>query len=313
MIVAQHLTKYYDDKAAVADVSFTIQKGEVVGLLGLNGAGKTTLLRILSGLILPTSGSVSIAGVSLAQNPDAVRARIGFLPENPPVYPEMSVVDYLTFVAHLKGVKQGVVAQVERALAVTDLLKVRDQRIGTLSHGYTRRVGIAQAVVHNPDLVLLDEPTSGLDPVQIVHMRDLIKSLAGTQTLIVSSHILSEIHQLCDRILVVKSGRIVAEGSEHDLAGKVQAAAVVAIEVRGSKAALQAVLGKLTVVAGHRVDAEADGVTTATVELLRDAREELAAALVQAGLGLRRFERVKLELESIFMELTGNSTNEVRS
>ncbi|MBI5511491.1 MAG: ABC transporter ATP-binding protein [Deltaproteobacteria bacterium] len=313
MIVAEHLTKYYGERAAVDDVSFIIKQGEVVGLLGLNGAGKTTILRILSGLLVPTSGRVSIAGVDLAANPEEVRAHIGFLPEQPPLYPEMTVTAFLAFVARIKGLRKNIAAAVREALEVTDLVAVADDRIGTLSHGYMRRVGIAQAVVHRPPLVLLDEPTSGLDPVQIVHMRKLIRSLAGNHTVIVSSHILGEIHQLCDRILVVKQGRIAAEGAEEELAGKVATATVVKVEVRGDAAQLATVLKGLPLVSRHTVNREAAGVTEATIEMTSDGREALSAAVIRAGLGLRRLERVTLELESIFLELTGGQQPEVRS
>jgi len=311
MIVAEHLTKYYGERAAVLDVSFTIGQGEVVGLLGLNGAGKTTILRILSGLLVPTSGRVSIAGIDLGERPEDVRAKIGFLPEQPPLYPEMTVKGFLTFVAHIKGVKVDLAGAVKTALEVTDLVGVADDQIRTLSHGYMRRVGIAQAVVHKPPLVLLDEPTSGLDPVQVVHMRKLIRSLAGKHTILVSSHILGEIHQMCDRILVVKGGQIVAVGSEEDLAGKVGKAATVEVEVRGGEGRLRSALGALKGVVRYDVHAEQGGITTATVELEADTREELAAALIAAGLGLRKLERVRLELESIFLELTGGA-KEVR-
>jgi ABC-2 type transport system ATP-binding protein len=312
MIVAEHLTKYYGERAAVLDVSFTIKQGEVVGLLGLNGAGKTTILRILSGLLVPTSGRVSIAGIDLGEQPEVVRAKIGFLPEQPPLYPEMTVRAFLTFVARIKGVRVDLTEAVASALEVTDLVGVADDQIRTLSHGYMRRVGIAQAVVHKPPLVLLDEPTSGLDPVQIVHMRKLIRSLAGKHTILVSSHILGEIHQLCDQILVVKDGQIVAIGTESDLAGKVSRATTVELEVRGDASKLEATLEKIQGVVRHQVNHQESGITAATVELESDAREELAAALVGAGLGLRRLERVRLELESIFLELTGD-VKEVQS
>ena len=189
---------------------------------------------------------------------------------------------------------------------------VADDQIRTLSHGFMRRVGIAQAVVHKPPLVLLDEPTSGLDPVQVVHMRKLIRSLAGAHTVMVSSHILGEIHQVCDRILLLKNGRVAAEGAEDTLSGKLAATTTVHVEVRGEAVKLNAALNRLSSVARHTVSREEGGITEAVVELKKDNREELAQALVQAGLGLRRLERVRLELESIFLELTGGE-KEVQS
>ncbi len=303
MIVAERLTKYYDDRAAIADVSFTIADGEVVGLLGLNGAGKTTTLRILSGLLLPTAGKVNIAGADLAREPEAARARIGFLPEQPPLYPEMSVRAYLTFVARIKGFAGDLDQAIREALDAANLGAVADDRISTLSHGFQRRVGIAQAIVHRPTLILLDEPTAGLDPVQIVQMRQVVRGLRGRNTILVSSHLLSEIHQVCDRILVMQNGNIVAEGSEQELAAKLGGKTTVSLEVRGAAAALASALS-LGAVARHHIDREENGLTYATVELKSDNREELARALIDAGLGLRRLERVELELESIFLKLT---------
>jgi ABC-2 type transport system ATP-binding protein len=313
MIIAEQLTKYYGDRAAVSGVSFKIEEGEVIGLLGLNGAGKTTILRILSGLLLPTSGRVVLNGLDMAHSPEEARANIGFLPEQPPLYPEMTADTYLRFVARIKGFRGDLDRAVEDAVNATDLAASRHQPIGTLSNGFQRRVGIAQAVVHQPSLVLLDEPTSGLDPVQIVHMRNLIRGLRGKNTILVSSHNLPEIHQMCDRILVLQKGVIAAEGTEDELAKRVVATTRVTLEVRAAAHALTAALGKVKAVTSHRVQREEGGITEAVVELGSDAREELARALVEAGLGLRRMERVQVELENIFLALTATSTPEVRS
>lgn len=314
MIVAEHITKYYGDRAAVSDVSFSIGEGEVVGLLGLNGAGKTTILKILSGLLVPTSGRVSVGGLEMSRAPEKARARIGFLPEAPPLYGEMSVNAYLRFAARINGFRGDLDSAVARAIDAADLAQVRSQRIDTLSYGFRRRVGIAQAVVHQPALILLDEPTSGLDPKQIVTMRDLITGLRGKNTILVSSHNLPEIEQLCDRILVIKDGQIAAEGTESDLAKRVADANRFNIEVRAAASALEEALSRAAnVINDKTVMQENEGITSATVELSEDSREELAEVLVKAGLGLRRFERVEVELEGIFMKLTGGSSQEVRS
>jgi ABC-2 type transport system ATP-binding protein len=305
MIVAEHVTKYYDARPVVSDISFTIAAGEVIGLLGLNGAGKTTTLRILSGLLVPSSGRVFVAGLDMRDYPEAARGRLGFLPEVPPLYPEMRVEEFLTFAAHIKGLRKGVRAAVDEAIEATDLAGVRQQRIATLSHGYQRRVGIAQAVVHRPALILLDEPTSGLDPLQIVQMRKLILSLRTRHTIVVSSHILGEIHQLCDRIFVLQDGRIAAEGTEEQLAQKVSAQVMVAVEVRGTREAFALALGKLPAARSHTIVREQGDLLEAAVELSDDRREELARLLVQDGLGLLRLERTRLELEGIFLKLTG--------
>jgi ABC-2 type transport system ATP-binding protein len=305
MLIAEQLTKYYGARAAISDLNFSIQPGEAVGLLGLNGAGKTTALRILCGLLLPTCGRVEIDGVDMIRNPDILRAKTGFLPESPPLYGEMAVRGYLEFVAHIKGVRGDVCPLVERALHAADLQEVRDERIDTLSFGFARRVGIAQAVVHQPSLILLDEPTAGLDPVQIVHMRQLIRSLRNEHTVIVSSHLLHEIHEVCDRIFVLQDGRIVAQGTEDDLAGRLGRHLNVRVEVHAQPAALAQVLGGLHSVKGHTIEREHDGATTAVIHMESDVREDLAKLLVGAGLGLRRLERVRPELESIFLKLTG--------
>ena len=307
MIAADRLSKYYGAHAAVEELSFNIAGGEVVGLLGLNGAGKTTTLRLLSGLLLPTAGSIAIDGIDMATQPEAARARLGFLPETPPLYGEMRVAGFLRFVARLRGVRRPAPA-VAAALEATDLTEVADQVIATLSHGYRRRIGIAQAIVHRPALVLLDEPTSGLDPVQIVAMRGLIQSLRGNHTILVSSHLLGEIHALCDRIFVLQAGRVAAVGTEAELAARVGHSTHVRIEVRGSAAALGQALAELPNVLGHRLEGEAQGLAQACVELQQDDREALAAALMGAGLGLRSMARVQLELENIFLRLTGHGT-----
>jgi ABC-2 type transport system ATP-binding protein len=306
MITVEHVTKYYGAQAAVSDLTFTIERGEVVGLLGRNGAGKTTILRMLSGLLVPTSGRVCIAGRDLRHDPEAVRASIGFLPDTPPLHGEMTVSDYLRFAVNIKGVRAGADEKVAAALAATDLEAVRCQRIDTLSQGYRRRVGIAQAIVHEPALVLLDEPTASLDPVQVVQTRKLLRDLAGKHTVLLSSHMLAEIEKTCDRLLLLDRGRIVAEGTEQDLARRVSAGLAVELEVRGSATALDRALAGVAAVSRHVVQSDADGLVRARLDLTTDAREELVRALVAAGLGVRRLERARVDLEDIFMSLTGS-------
>ncbi len=221
MIQVDGLTKYYGNHAAIRDLNFRIERGEVIGFLGLNGAGKTTTLKVLGCVLLPTSGRVEIDGFDVASDPHEIRKRIGFLPDTPPVYEEMTVRGYLSFVAQLRGVgARDVGARVSEAQEQTALNDVQDELVGALSHGYRQRVGVAQALVHKPQLLILDEPSSGLDPVQIVEMRSLIRRLKGQHTILVSSHILSEISQVCDRLLVIQEGEIVAQGTEEELARK---------------------------------------------------------------------------------------------
>jgi ABC-2 type transport system ATP-binding protein len=306
MIVVDKVSKYYGERAAVRDASFSIESGEVVGLLGLNGAGKTTTLKMLAGVLLPTAGRIAVDGIDLTTNVEAIRARIGFLPEVPPLYPEMRVAEYLTFVANIKGVKADVPGHVASAIADTDLGDVQDEFIGTLSNGFQRRVGIAQALVHRPALIVLDEPTAGLDPKQMVHMRTLIRALKAKHTVLVSSHILNEIEHTCDRLIVIDRGRIAAIGSEAELAGSVKGGTSILVEVRGARDAFENAVRASGVAAKVVIDRDEGGIILATLELSNDAREKLAQALVGAGLGLRRMERVQLELESIFLTLTGN-------
>lgn len=310
MIVASNVAKYYGAHAAVRDLSFSIDQGEVIGLLGLNGAGKTTTLRMLSGILLPSAGHITIDGHDLSKSPEAIRARIGFLPDRPPLYPEMTVDDYLNFVAHIKGVRRDIPGHISRTLAATDLHDVRHRPIGALSQGFQRRVGIAQAIVHDPRLILLDEPTSGLDPVQIVHMRELIKNLREKHTVIVSSHILSEIGQLCDRIFVLQKGALVAEGSGDELATNVRTSTAVRLELTGEREVVVSTLEAADYVRSVEIEEHDGERLELIVELESDARESLAKLIVEAGFGLRRLERVRLELENIFLELTGHGARD---
>lgn len=218
MIRAEKLSKFYGGKRALGPVSFEIAEGETVGFLGLNGAGKTTALRILACDLRPSGGSVAVGDVDALADPHKVRQRIGFLPESPPVYQDMSVTDYLHFAGQLRGMSKGDVRKrMPKVLEVTHLTDVDDEIIGHLSHGFRQRVGVAQAIIHSPTLLILDEPTRGLDPVQIVEMRNLIHELKEDHTVLISSHILTEISQTCDRLLVLGQGRILASGSEQEL------------------------------------------------------------------------------------------------
>jgi ABC-2 type transport system ATP-binding protein len=312
MIEVRQLTKYYGEHAAIRDLSFDIKRGEVIGFLGLNGAGKTTTLKILGCLLLPTSGKVVVDGVDVLSNPHEVRRKIGFLPDTPPLYGEMTVGSYLTFAARLRGVSaKDAPARVSEVEEKTALRDMHDELINSLSHGYRQRVGLAQAMVHRPALLILDEPTAGLDPVQIVEMRNLIRRLRGEHTLLISSHFLAEISQTCDRLLVIQEGVIVAQGSEQDLAATLGTAHEIEVTVRGNAARAQEAARGVMGVNRVEVVQEADGEVSLRITALSDVRAQLARTLVLAGLDLLRFDRGATRLESIFIQLARTQPGDV--
>ena len=313
VIEIRDLYKYYGDQRVVGPVSASIAEGEIVGLLGLNGAGKTTTLRVLACDLLPSSGTVTVAGSDVVENPDAVRAGIGYLPETPSLYGDMKVREFLTFAAKLRGYDKDVDQRVREVAKQTRISKVLDQIISTLSHGYKQRVGIAQAIVHRPSLVVLDEPITGLDPKQIVDMRALVRSLGGEHTVLVSSHILSEISETCDRLLVIRGGEIVASGTEAELSERLLEGTRVEVTVRGDGDAAEETLASVDGVTGvDRVTASEPGpdVTTFRVAARRDARSDLCKALVSADIALIELGRAERELESVFLKLADSGPDE---
>jgi len=317
VIEIQELYKYYGDQRAVGPLTTSIERGEIIGLLGLNGAGKTTTLRILACDLLPTSGSVKVAGIDVVERPDLVKSKVGYLPDRPPLYEDLSVSDYLTFAARLRGVPSAQTAKlVAEAVELTELGDVAKKVIGALSHGYKQRVGIAQAIVHAPDFVVLDEPISGLDPVQIVEMRELVKNLKGEHTVVLSSHILSEISETCDRIMVIKAGKIEWSGTERALSSELRHGARVAITVRVPAVSADAAQARAIQIAQQvpgvsTVDAVSasetgPGIASISVRGEGDLRDALCRALVQADVGVISLGREQ-ELESMFLELLGES------
>jgi len=306
IIETRHLTKQYGKLTALNDVNLTVEEDAVFGFIGPNGAGKTTTLKILAGLLLPTAGEVRLDGQDLLTAPLEVRKRIGFLPEEPPLYNEMTVRDFLVHVGLLRGLSreeaESAIPSVAERTSVTEVL---DQVIGTLSHGYRKRVGIAQAIVHHPSLVILDEPIAGLDPVQIVEMREMIVALRSTCTVLVSSHILSEVSQTCDRLLILKDGRLVGQGTEAELASRARGLARVLLTVRGTRDDLARVLDGNAEVTGWAVEFESGGVAQVRVDLAGDHVESVVGRIASAGLGIRRVTEAEAELEQIFLQLTG--------
>src|SRR6201998_3049185 len=314
MIKVEGLTKRYARNVAVDHISFQVEKGQIVGFLGPNGAGKTTTMRMLTCFMPPTDGTAEVAGFDVAEHPMEVKRRIGYLPETPPVYPEMDVDEYLDFAGRLKGISSAdIKRRVDDSVAKCALGDVRHKLIGKLSKGYRQRVGLAQAIIHNPDVLILDEPTSGLDPQQIIEIRHLLKELAGEHTIILSTHILPEVEQLCERVIIIAKGKLVATDTVQNLTSRLRGAETVAVEIAARNgAALSApeVQQQLERVAGvSRVlvrDSRA-GHLAFMVESQQGqhVRPELARAVIEAGWNLNELHAVGLSLEEIFLELTG--------
>jgi ABC-2 type transport system ATP-binding protein len=316
LIEVQNLTKAFGAVHAVDDVSFTVGKGEILGFLGPNGAGKTTTMRVLTGYLPATSGTAKIAGYDVHESSLEVRRRIGYLPENPPLYPDMSVASYLDFVARIKGVPSAARAgRVDAALEMANITDKKKELIKRLSKGYKQRVGLAQALVHNPDVIILDEPTIGLDPKQIIEVRHLIKSLAGSHTIILSTHILPEVSMTCDRVVIIHKGRIVAVDTTAGLTAQLRGGEKVQLEVRvppgkDESALRNLVAGTAGVGSVKTKWLESGGQLLAEIECEkgRDLRSQLAAKIVTQGYELLELRNVRLSLEDIFLQLTTDET-----
>jgi len=313
MIRASNLSKFYGGKRALGPVSFEIADGETVGFLGLNGAGKTTALRILACDLRPSAGTIEVGGIDAVAEPHEVRKRIGFLPENPPLYADMVVTDYLRFSGELRGMtKAEVKRRMPEILEITDLTDVANDQISTLSHGYRQRVGVAQAIVHEPKFLILDEPTRGLDPVQIVEMRNLIHDLKQNHTVLISSHILTEISQTCDRLLVLGRGKILGAGSEQDLATSETEIRQVTVVVRppagdDPRGQIRSVLAAVDGVKAVADPYEQGGGLAFALETAKDCRAEVSRAVVVAKLDLLKLDYARSELENTFIRLVGGA------
>ncbi|MBD6619453.1 ABC transporter ATP-binding protein [Komarekiella sp. 'clone 1'] len=321
MIEVEHLSKIYGSTPAITDVTFSVEPGEILGFLGPNGAGKTTTMRILAGYLPATNGKAKIAGYDVNENSLAVRQRIGYLPETPPLYPEMTVEGFLHFVARIKGVSAGdrsnkVTAAIERC----NLEEKRRVIIRKLSKGYRQRVGIAQAIVHDPPAIILDEPTVGLDPRQIIEVRNLIKSLAGTHTIILSTHILPEVSMTCSRVAIINRGKIVATNTPENLMMQLTGGSGYELEIEGEAALAKQVLQNIAGVAlvesfptaGMHNHTPLQG-KRAYLRVISQPRKEpgrdIATTLVRAGFGLHEMRRVNATLEDVFLQLTTEEKN----
>jgi ABC-2 type transport system ATP-binding protein len=310
VIEVQHLTKRYGRVTAVDDVSFQVLRGEILGFLGPNGAGKTTTMRILTGYMPATDGRATVAGYDVFSHPVEAKRRTGYLPETPPLYPDMTVREYLTFVARIKGLSNLPASQrkarVDAVMERTRVADMADRHCGKLSKGYRQRVGLAQAIIHNPEVLILDEPTAGLDPKQIIETRQLIRSLAGDHTVILSTHILPEVAQTCQRVVIINKGRVVAVDTPANLTGRLRGTEAMYVQVDGGgpevAATLEGVRGVLKVTLAD----QHNGTAGYEVESAKgeDVRRELARAVVSRGWGLLELRPVRMSLEEIFLHLT---------
>jgi ABC-2 type transport system ATP-binding protein len=316
MIKVEGLTKRYARTVAVDDVSFEVEKGSIVGFLGPNGAGKTTTMRVLTCFLPPSSGSAEVSGFNVTKDPMEVKKRIGYLPETPPLYPEMEVKEYLEFVGRLKGIaKDQLASRVRDVSERCNIGDVSSKLISKLSKGYRQRVGLAQAIIHNPDVLILDEPTSGLDPKQIIETRDLIRSLAGDHTIILSTHILPEVEQTCEKVIIINKGKVVATDSVENLTSRLRGSEAVAVEISGRDSELNqaSVQQRLEQVPGvsRVVSHEAkNGRMRFEVESLqgRHIRPDLARGVIEAGWNLHELHSLAFSLEEIFLQLTASET-----
>ncbi len=307
MIKVEHLTRRYGDFVAVDDVSFSIRPGEVVGLLGHNGAGKTTIMKMLAGYLEPSSGSIQIDGVALAADPIPIQRQLGYLPEALPLYPEMMLLDYLDYTAQLRGMEPGLRSiAIREAVAATELQDKAFDPIGTLSRGYRQRVGVAQAILHKPRFLILDEPTNGLDPSQTQHMRDLIRQLASHATVILSTHIMQEVNAVCDRVMMLRQGRLVVDASLGELqqGQRLRLTTDASLEQVGMLAAAIPALGEPQLQSAHGSRRRmALPLQTADATALDQACAQLVAKLVQAGQQVFAVGQEQADLESLFREV----------
>jgi ABC-2 type transport system ATP-binding protein len=313
MITVTDLTKRYARHTAVDHVSFEVQKGTIVGFLGPNGAGKTTTMRMLTCFMPPTAGTAIVAGFDVLEQPFEVKKRIGYLPETPPLYPEMSTTEYLEFVGKLKGLSgEELGKRVDYVLGRCSVADVKDKLLGKLSKGYRQRVGLAQAIIHNPDVLILDEPTSGLDPKQINETRDLIKSLAGDHTIILSTHILPEVEQTCQSVLIINKGRLVAKDSVNNLQNRARGAEQLFVEIAGrdgdvDSAVIQQRLERVPGITHIIFKEKQQNRSVFEIESHKDnfVRGDLARAIVESGWDLNELRPAAVSLEEIFLQLTG--------
>jgi len=305
VIEVKELTRYYGPKKAISNVSFNVNKGEILGLLGPNAAGKTTTMRILTCFMPPTSGSAKVGGYDIFEQSMEIKNITGYLPENPPIYTDLVVSDYLAFVAQIKGVeKQNMSKEIDTVIEKASIGDVKNRVIGKLSKGFKQRVGLAQSLLKNPEVVILDEPTVGLDPKQIIEIRELIKNLKGDHTVILSSHILPEVEQTCERVVIISDGEVVAEDTPSNLTSRMKGSDRVLLEVEGDEKTIQDVFKTFPEVTSVDTNINNSGSVNVAVEAKKDLRKDFANALIKKKLGLMEMHLDKVTLEDIFLHLT---------
>ena len=307
MIEVQNVTKRYGPITAVNDVSFRVEPGQILGFLGPNGAGKNTTMRVLTGCIPPTEGRALISGFDVFDEPVEAKRRTGYLPETPPLYPDMTIREYLTFTSRISGVRASDRAsRIDFAMGRTSIADLADRHCGKLSKGYRQRVGLAQAILHNPEVLILDEPTAGLDPKQIIETRELIKDLAGDHTIILSTHILPEVAQTCMQVVIINQGHVVAVDTPENLTERLGGSETIRLEVDTLGDDPRLALEQLDGVVSVSVNQESNGASVVDVQVAQggDVRRQLANAVVSNGWGLLELRRLKMSLEDIFLELT---------
>ena len=310
MIEVRNLVKRYGRRCAVDHLSFTVEDGQIFGFLGPNGAGKSTTMNIMTGYLAPTDGEVLVDGHNILEEPEEAKRRIGYLPEQPPLYPDMTVREYLSFVAELKGIaKKERKEQLAKAIALTHLEDAERRLIRNLSKGFRQRVGLAQAILGFPKVIILDEPTVGLDPRQVVEIRDVIRQLAEDHTVIISSHILSEIRAICDQVLIIRKGRLVACDTPDRLEEILSADGSIELVAKGSQEAVAAVLQSVPGITQQTVSPQAGGTTRVTLRTETDSREMLFLTFAAAGIPLLELRAKNASLEEVFLDLTAEDDN----
>jgi len=310
VIEVQHLSKKYGPFTAVDDVSFRAESGEILGFLGPNGAGKTTTMRIITGYMPATGGKATVAGFDVFDQPLEAKRRTGYLPETPPLYPDMTVREYLRFVAKIKGLRANVNDRVNAVMKKTWVTDMADRHCGKLSKGYKQRVGLAQALIHEPEVLVLDEPTAGLDPKQIIETRQLIRELAGTHTIVLSTHILPEVAQTCQKVVIINKGKIVATDTPQALTERLSGSATIFVQAHGPADEVQRALQGISGVVRVNVTDRRDDVGNFDVDTEKgvDVRREVASAIVRNGWGLLELRPMGMSLEDIFLSLTTTET-----